>query len=103
MNTYNIYSSPNSFKGLKFRKQIVYNKFNLKIINDLKSTTFSSTNGFLSTYQNIYWIVGGLFKKGDKFILEKKYYKNICVYKLVKIKLFCNQFKNKINFKYLKI
>ena len=52
----------------------------LTIINDSKSTTFSSTNGLLSTYQNIYWIVGGLFKKGDKFILEKKYYKNICAY-----------------------
>ena len=98
-----IFKSLNSFKGLKFRKQIVYNKFNLKIINDSKSTTFSSTNGLLSTYQNIYWIVGGLFKKGDKFILEKKYYKNICAYIIGKNKnYFVNQFKNKINFKYLK-
>ena len=98
-----IFKSLNSFKGLKFRKQIVYNKFNLKIINDSKSTTFSSTNGLLSTYKNIYWIVGGLFKKGDKFILEKKYYKNICAYIIGKNKnYFINQFKNKINFKYLK-
>ena len=61
-----IFRSINLFKGLKFRKQIVYNKFNLKIINDSKSTTFSSTNGLLSTYQNIYWIVGGLPKDKDK-------------------------------------
>ena len=61
----------NLFKGLKFRKQIIFNKSKLKIINDSKSTSFSSTNGLLSTYKNIYWIVGGVFKKGDKFILEK--------------------------------
>ena len=44
-----------------------------------------------------------MFKKGDKFILEKKYYKNICAYIIGKNKnYFVNQFKNKINFKYLK-
>ena len=66
-----IFKSLNSFKGLKFRKQIIYDKFNLKIINDSKSTSFSSTNGLLSSYENIYWIVGGLYKKGDKFLLKK--------------------------------
>ena len=66
-----IFKSLNLFKGLKFRKQIIFNKSKLKIINDSKSTSFSSTNGLLSTYKNIYWIVGGVFKKGDKFILEK--------------------------------
>ena len=75
-----IFKSLNLFKGLKFRKQIIYDKLNLKIINDSKSTSFSSTSGLLSTYTNIYWIVGGKFKKGDKFILEKKYYKNIKAY-----------------------
>ena len=72
-----IFKSLNLFKGLKFRKQIIFDKWDLKIINDSKSTSFSSTSGLLSTYTNIYWIVGGKFKKGDKFILEKKYYKNI--------------------------
>ena len=44
-----------------------------------------------------------MFKKGDKFILEKKYYKNICAYIIGKNKnYFVNQFKNKINFRYLK-
>ena len=50
------------------------------VINDSKSTSFSSTSGLLSSYENIYWIVGGLFKKGDKFNLNKKYYKNITDY-----------------------
>ena len=98
-----IFKSLNLFKGLKFRKQIIYDKSNLKIINDSKSTSFSSTSGLLSTYTNIYWIVGGKFKKGDKFILEKKYYKNIKAYIIgLTNSHFINQFKNKIDFKYLK-
>ena len=98
-----IFKSLNLFKGLKFRKQIIYDKPNLTIINDSKSTSFSSTIGLLSSYNNIYWIVGGMFKKGDKFSLEKKYYKNIKAYIIgSKKEYFTNQFKNKIKFKYLK-
>ena len=98
-----IFKSLNLFKALKFRKEIIYNKFNLKIINDSKSTSFSSTSGLLSSYENIYWIVGGLSKKGDKFILEKKYYKNIFAYIIGFNKsYFINQFKNKIKFRYSK-
>ena len=98
-----IFKSLNLFKGLKFRKQIIYDKFNLTIINDSKSTSFSSTNGLLSTYNNIYWIVGGMFKKGDKFTLEKKFYKNIRVYIIgLNKNYYLNIFKNKIKHKYLK-
>ncbi len=98
-----IFKSLNLFKALKFRKEVIYNKFNLKIINDSKSTSFSSTSGLLSSYENIYWIVGGLSKKGDKFILEKKYYKNIFAYIIGFNKsYFINQFKNKIKFRYSK-
>ena len=96
-----IFKSLNKFKGLKFRKQIIYNRGNLKIINDSKSTSFSSTTGLLSTYKNIHWIVGGMFKKGDKFSLNKKYYKNINAYIIgINKNYFVNQFKNKIKFKY---
>ena len=98
---YRIFSSLNKFKGLKFRKQIIYNKNNLQIINDSKSTSFSSTKGLLSSYKNIYWIVGGMFKKGDKFNLDRKYYQNIKAYIIGKNKnYFIKQFKNKIKFKY---
>ena len=31
----------------------------------------------LKSYKNIYWILGGLAKKGDKFKLNKKYSSNI--------------------------
>jgi len=100
---YIIFKSLNLFKGLKFRNQIIFNKPKLRIINDSKSTSFSSTNGLLSTYKNIYWIVGGMFKKGDKFILKRKYHKNIKAYIIgLNKKFFVNQFKNKIKFKYFK-
>ena len=48
----------NSFKGLNYRQQIVYNKKKFLIINDSKSTSFSSTVPLLQSYENIYWILG---------------------------------------------
>ena len=93
----------NAFKGLKFRKQVVYNNSNLKIINDSKSTSFSSTIGLLSTYKNIYWIVGGKFKKYDKFNLNYEHCKNVTAYIFgLNKNFFVNQFENKIKFKYIK-
>ena len=95
-----IFKSLNKFKGLKFRNQIICNKKNLKIINDSKSTSLSSTEALLMSYSNIYWIVGGIFKKGDKFKIHKKYYKNITAYIFGKDKKkFENQFRNKIKYK----
>ena len=70
----------NSFKGLNYRQQIVYNKKKFLIINDSKSTSFSSTVPLLQSYENIYWILGGLAKKGDKLNLNKKYFKKIKAY-----------------------
>ena len=52
----------------------------LLIINDSKSTSFSSTIPLLESYKNIYWILGGLAKKGDKFKLNKKFISNIKAY-----------------------
>ena len=95
-----IFNSLNKFKGLKFRKQIIYQKNNLTVINDSKSTSFSSTTGLLYSYKNIFWIVGGQFKKGDKFNIKNKYYKNIKAYIIgLNKKFFSNQFKDKIKFK----
>ncbi len=70
----------NSFKGLNYRQQIIYNKKNFLIINDSKSTSFSSTLPLLQSYENVYWILGGLAKKGDKLNLNKKFFKKIKVY-----------------------
>ena len=97
-----ILKTVNLFKGLKYRQQIIFNNKKLLIINDSKSTSFSSSKNLLQSYKNIYWLVGGKFKKGDKFILDKKYYKNIKVYIYgSKINSFKKQFKNKVKYKIL--
>ena len=72
-----ILKSINNFIPLRFRQELIYNTEKLKVINDSKSTSLSSTIPFLKTEEKIYWIVGGIYKKGDKFNLEKKYCKNL--------------------------
>ena len=72
-----VINTANKFKGLDFRQQIIYQSRKLLIINDSKSTSFSSSVPLLESYKNIYWILGGLAKKGDKFKLNKKYFSNI--------------------------
>ena len=75
-----VFQATNNFKGLDYRQQIIYNSKKLMIINDSKSTSLSSTKLLLESFENIYWIVGGLAKKGDKFDLEKKYFNKIKAY-----------------------
>jgi len=99
-----ILNTVNNFKGLNFRQQIILSNDDLIIINDSKSTSFSSSINLLKSYKNIFWLVGGIPKKGDVFILPKKYYKNIKAYifgnniiffkKLFLKKLFHQSFKN---------
>ena len=91
----------NSFKGLKYRQEIISDKKDLLIINDSKSTSFSSSINLLKSYRNIYWILGGTIKLGDKFKLEKKYFPNIKSYIYGKDKLiFSKILKSKIKSKY---
>jgi len=88
------------FKGLKYRQQIIYKKNNLTIINDSKSTSFSSSIGILKKNSNIYWLLGGIHKKGDKFNLSKKHFKKIKAFIYGKNKKFFNKKLNgKIKYK----
>ncbi len=80
LNKSKLFKSVNSFKGLDFRQQVIYKNNFVTIINDSKSTSFSSSINLLKSYKNIFWIVGGLAKKGDKFELPSKYYRNIKCY-----------------------
>ena len=82
--------SINKFKGLKFRQQIIYKKRYLTIINDSKSTSFSSSLDILKIHPNIYWLIGGIHKKSDKFDLPKKYFQNIRAFIYGKNKKFFN-------------
>ena len=98
LNLKTVIKTINNFKSLKFRQEVIYNSKNLKIVNDSKSTTLSSTIPFLETNEKIFWILGGLFKLGDKFKLNKKYYKNLEAYiygkdRYIFSKLFKNKFK----------
>jgi len=89
-----------NFKGLRYRQQIIYNKKDIKIINDSKSTSYSSSIEMLKTSNNIYWLLGGIPKKGDRFNLPKIYYKNISGYIFGKnSKKFLSDLKNKIKLK----
>ena len=94
----------NKFKGLDYRQQIIFDKKNLTIINDSKSTSFASSENILKNLNDAYWILGGIPKKGDKFKLSKIKCKNIKAYifgshhrkfiKILKNRLKIKNFKN---------
>ncbi len=94
----------NRFKGLDYRQQIIFDKKNLTIINDSKSTSFASSESVLKNLNDAYWILGGIPKKGDKFKLSKTKCKNLKAFifgsyskkflKILKNKLKVKSFKN---------
>ncbi len=89
-----------NFKGLMYRQQIIFKNKNLSIINDSKSTSYSSSIKILKEKKNIYWLIGGIPKKDDKFNLPKNYFKNIKGYIFGKNqKKFLFDLKNKIKIK----
>ena len=88
------------FKGLKYRQQIIFKNNSFKIINDSKSTSFSSSIGVLKSNSNILWLLGGMHKKGDKLNLKKKDFNNVRAFIYGKKKnFFTKELKNKIEFK----
>ena len=89
-----------NFKGLKYRQQIIFENKNILVINDSKSTSYSSSIEMLKKLKNTYWLLGGIPKQGDKFNLSKKYYKNIKGFIFgKKYKKFSIDLRNKIKFK----
>ena len=65
-----IINSLNSFKGLPHRQEIFYKKNNKIFINDSKATSFIATKFALKSNKNIFWILGGFPKTGDRFRLK---------------------------------
>ena len=89
-----------NFKGLKYRQQIILQKKNLTIINDSKSTSFSSSVGMFKKDSNILWLLGGIYKKGDKLELKKKDLSNVTAFIYGENKNFFNkQLRSKVKFK----
>ena len=104
LNKKKLIRSINRFKGLDYRQQIIFDKKNLTIINDSKSTSFASSESVLKNLNGAYWILGGIPKKGDKFKLSKTKCKNLKAFifgshskkflKILKNKLKVKSFKN---------
>jgi len=92
----NLFTALKKFDGLQYRQQIIFKSKTLTIINDSKATTFSSSVSILNTLSNVFWIVGGLAKKGDKFLLSKKNFKNSKAYIFGKNKNFFSKKLKKI-------
>ena len=61
----------NQFKGLPHRQEKLALRGKTICINDSKATNFESTSQSLKSYKNIFWILGGLPKREDKFLLSK--------------------------------
>ena len=72
LNEKKTFKTINKFKGLKFRQEIIFKSKNLTVINDSKATSFSSSENILKSLKNVYWILGGIPKKGDKFQMSRK-------------------------------
>ena len=56
------------FKGLNYRQQTIFKNKNLKIINDSKSTSFSSSVGIFKSNSNILWLLEEYLKKEINWI-----------------------------------
>ena len=88
-----------SFKGLEHRFEIFMKKKNVTFINDSKATTCKAAISAISSLNNIFWILGGLPKKGDKInLLNHK--KNIIKCYLIgkNINFFKKQLEGKVSF-----
>ena len=97
--TKNLFKVFSKFNGLKYRQQVIHRTKYLTIINDSKSTSFSSSVSILKSMSNVSWIVGGLAKKGDKFLLSKSESKNFKAYIFGKNKNpFIKELKNVIKY-----
>tara|TARA_B100000686_G_scaffold304857_1_gene342820 strand:- start:1215 stop:2525 length:1311 start_codon:yes stop_codon:yes gene_type:complete len=103
LNSKKIIKVTNKFKGLNFRQQIIHNSKKMIIINDSKSTSLSSTKPLLESFENIYWILGGQSKKGDKLKLNRKFFGKITAFIYGKDKTFFSKvLKKKIKYKIAK-
>jgi len=88
-----------SFKGLEHRFEIFMKKKNVTFINDSKATTCESAIKAISGLKNIFWILGGLPKKGDNINLLN-YKKNIIKCYLIgkNVNFFKKQIEGKVSF-----
>ena len=65
-----IFDAFTSYSGLEHRQYLVAKKGNISYINDSKATNAEAAAKALSSFNNIYWIVGGQAKEGGLEGLE---------------------------------
>ena len=81
------------------RFEVFLKKNEVTFINDSKATSFKATQPALSSLKNIYWILGGLPKKGDKIDLANlKKNINKCYLIGKNVNFFRSQIKGKLVF-----
>ena len=98
INEKSLINSLKSFKGLPHRQEIFYKKNNKTFINDSKATSFEASKLALKSNKNIFWIVGGFPKIGDKFHLKSIKKDIIKTYVIGKyMKNFKNHLTGKVN------
>ncbi len=92
-------NSMKTFKGLPHRFEIFLKKKNITFVNNSKATSFQASRSALYSLKNIYWILGGQPKIGDKIELSK-YKKNIKKCYLIGnyINFFKKQIKGKVSY-----
>ena len=91
--------SLNNFTGLPHRYEIFLKKKGISFINDSKATTFQASKFALQNTKNIFWILGGLPKKNDKFMIKKIKNKIIKAYIIGKNQYFFKkQIKDKLEY-----
>jgi len=96
-----LFKTVDNFKGLKFRQQIIYESKKFTLINDSKATSYSSSINILKSLKKVYWIVGGIPKLGDKFLMSKNQCSNFKAYIFGRNKnSFIKELKNKINYEH---
>ncbi len=70
----------NTFPGLAHRMEEVAKFGSIQFINDSKATNADATSQALSTFDQIYWIVGGRAKSGGITILAKHFHRVMKAY-----------------------
>jgi UDP-N-acetylmuramoylalanine--D-glutamate ligase len=87
----------NNFKALNFRQEVIFRSKKFTLINDSKATSFPSSITILKSLKQVYWILGGIPKKEDKFSMTKKQCLNFKAYIFGKNKnYFVKKLKNKM-------
>lgn len=71
LNRNDILTAIKTFSGLAHRQEKIYQTGNIVFINDSKATNADATEKALSSYNHIYWIVGGRAKETGLQGLEK--------------------------------